>query len=193
MKIGKESVFYMNLPNKLTILRILCVPLEVALMLWKSSKVSFCFAFGLFLLLGISDFFDGKIARECNEVTVLGKFLDPIADKILIMSIFLCFFELKKIGILPIIIMINREFLVMAVRLLVANEKVVVSANFFGKLKTFFQISVIIMMFIELIFCPKVVLLQNILLFCINIMVAVSVLSGFIYFYENRNLLKKSC
>lgn len=128
----------MNLPNKLTVLRIVMVPLMVAAML-----IDFPFhmlaATILYVAAAITDFFDGMIARKNNLVTNFGKFADPIADKILVISAFICFMDLGLCDPILIIIVLFREFVVTSVRLSAAANGKVVAANIWGKFKTVTQ------------------------------------------------------
>lgn len=136
----------MNLPNKLTILRILLVPLVVAAML-----IEFPFHFVvsslLFLTASVTDFFDGMIARKNNLVTNFGKFADPIADKILVISALICLLSLGLCDPVIIIIVLFREFVVTSVRLSAAANGKVVAANIWGKFKTLSQLFAIAVVF----------------------------------------------
>lgn len=137
----------MNLPNKLTILRILIVPFMVAAML-----IEFPFHFLvsglLFGAASLTDYFDGKIARERNLITNFGKFADPIADKILVISALVCFLALGLCDPVIIIIVLFREFVVTSIRLTAATSGKVVAANIWGKIKTVSQIIAIVIIFV---------------------------------------------
>ncbi|WP_316607093.1 CDP-diacylglycerol--glycerol-3-phosphate 3-phosphatidyltransferase [uncultured Ruminococcus sp.] len=129
----------MNLPNKLTMLRILLVPAVIACIL-----IDFPFhllaAAVLFGIASITDALDGKIARRDNLITDFGKFADPLADKILVISVLVCFVKLGLCGAVPLIIIIFREFAVTSVRLVAAAKGKVIAANMWGKVKTVSQI-----------------------------------------------------
>lgn len=133
----------MNLPNKLTILRIVLVPFVIAAML-----IEFPFHFAvaglLFGIAAITDAFDGKIARRDNLITDFGKFADPLADKILVISALVCFVKFGLCGAVPLIIIIFREFTVTSVRLVAASKGTVIAANMWGKVKTVTQMIAII-------------------------------------------------
>ncbi len=137
----------MNLPNKLTILRIILVPAIIAVIL-----ISFPFHFAvagvLFGAAAITDAFDGKIARRDNLITDFGKFADPLADKILVISVLVCFLKLGLCGAVPLIIIIFREFTVTSVRLVAAAKGKVIAANMWGKVKTVSQIVAIVTIFV---------------------------------------------
>ncbi len=137
----------MNLPNKLTLLRIAIVPFMVATIL-----IDFPFHYFvsgvLFGIASITDYFDGKIAREQNLITNFGKFADPIADKILVVSALVCFLSKGLCDPIILIITLFREFVVTSVRLSAAANGKVVAANIWGKLKTVTQIIAIVAVFV---------------------------------------------
>lgn len=136
----------MNLPNKLTMLRIILVPAVIAAIL-----IEFPFhqlAAGLlFGAASITDALDGRIARRDNLITDFGKFADPLADKILVISVLVCFVKLGLCGAIPLIIIIFREFTVTSVRLVAAAKGKVIAANMWGKVKTVCQIVAICAIF----------------------------------------------
>lgn len=131
----------MNLPNKLTVLRVLLVPFFVFFMLTDIVPLSPVFALVIFIAASVTDALDGHIARSRNLVTTFGKFLDPLADKVLVISALMCFVERGVIGAVPVIIITAREFTVSGLRLVTANEGVVVAAGIWGKLKTAFTMA----------------------------------------------------
>ena len=137
----------MNLPNKLTVLRILLVPFVMAAIL-----IDFPFhdlvAGLLFGAAAITDAFDGKIARRDNLITDFGKFADPLADKILVISVLVCFTAIGRCGAVPLCIIIFREFAVTSVRLVAASNGKVIAANMWGKVKTVSQIIAIVAIFV---------------------------------------------
>ena len=137
----------MNLPNKLTMLRILLVPLIMAATLIEF-PLHFLAAGLLFGAASITDALDGKIARRDNLITDFGKFADPLADKILVISVLVCFTKLGLCGAVPLVIIIFREFAVTSVRLVAAANGKVIAANMWGKVKTVCQIIAIITIFV---------------------------------------------
>jgi CDP-diacylglycerol--glycerol-3-phosphate 3-phosphatidyltransferase len=137
----------MNLPNKLTILRILLVPFVMAAILIEF-PFHFLIAGLLFGAASITDAFDGKIARRNNLITDFGKFADPLADKILVISVLVCFVKLGLCGAIPLCIIIFREFAVTSVRLVAAANGKVIAANMWGKVKTVSQIVAIVAIFV---------------------------------------------
>lgn len=130
----------MNLPNKLTVLRMAMVPFFVGALLWQELPHNYLIALLLFLLASYTDHLDGKIARSRNLITNFGKFMDPLADKILVISALVCFVSLGLINPWWVVIIIAREFLVTSLRLVAADEGVVIAANKWGKVKTVSQI-----------------------------------------------------
>ena len=137
----------MNLPNKLTLLRIALVPFVIAAVLIEF-PFHFTVAGLLFGAAAITDAFDGKIARRDNLITDFGKFADPLADKILVISVLVCFVKLGLCGAIPLIIIIFREFAVTSVRLVASAKGKVIAANMWGKVKTVSQIVAIITIFV---------------------------------------------
>lgn len=127
-----------NLPNKLTILRMVLTPFLVLFML-TDMRLSPLFAFIIFAAASITDFVDGKVARSRNLVTDFGKFLDPIADKIVVLSVLICFITKGLCSPVVVVIVIFREFIISSMRLLAATNSVVLAAGISGKIKTAFQ------------------------------------------------------
>lgn len=137
----------MNLPNKLTVLRIILVPFMVAAMLIEF-PFHYLVAGLIFGVASITDYFDGKIARSRNLITDFGKFADPIADKILVISALVCFLAKGLCDPIIIIIVLFREFVVTSIRLSAASSGKVVAANMWGKVKTVTQMIAIICIFV---------------------------------------------
>ena len=133
----------MNLPNKLTMARIMLVPLFVAAMLIPFPMHNLA-ALVLFAVASITDMFDGKIARKRNLITDFGKFADPLADKILVLAAMLCFVQNGLCDCVAVIIVLLREFAVTSIRLIAAAKGEVVAANIWGKVKTVTQMTAII-------------------------------------------------
>ena len=133
----------MNLPNKLTTMRILLVPLMVAALLIPFPLHNLV-ALALFGAASLTDLFDGKIARKRGLITDFGKFADPLADKILVISTLLCFVQLGLCDCVAVIIILFREFTVTSIRLIAAAKGKVIAANILGKVKTVTQIVALI-------------------------------------------------
>ena len=133
----------MNLPNKLTVGRILLVPFFVAALLIPFPMHTLA-ALLLFIAASVTDLLDGKIARKNHLVTDFGKFADPLADKILVLSALLCFVQLGWCDCVAVIVVLFREFAVTSIRLIAASKGKVVAANIWGKVKTVTQMVAII-------------------------------------------------
>ena len=144
----------MNLPNKLTLLRVVLIPFFL-LFMYINVPFHYGIALVIFAAASITDALDGKIARSRNLVTNFGKFLDPLADKVLVIAALTVFVELPcvKMGAIPLIIISAREFMVSGLRLLAANSGVVVAAGIWGKLKTAFTMVAIIAILFWLCLC----------------------------------------
>ncbi len=146
----------MNLPNKLTIFRVILIVPFVLLLLggyaqWDWFLAVFggiveytdYIALGIFIVASLTDMLDGKIARKYNLVTNFGKFMDPLADKLLVCAALICLIELDRIPAWIVIIIISREFIISGFRLIAADNRVVIAANYWGKFKTAFQMIIV--------------------------------------------------
>lgn len=143
----------MNLPNKLTVARVVLVPFFIFFLLTDIVPMSSLWALVVFALASITDALDGHIARSRNLVTNFGKFLDPLADKVLVISALVCFVDMGLAGAVPVIIIIAREFMVSGLRLVTAGEGVVVAAGIWGKLKTAFtMVAIVVILLFAVIF-----------------------------------------
>lgn len=134
----------MNLPNKLTLIRIILVPFFVAALLIPGIPHHYLWAGILFGIAAYTDHLDGKLARKNNQITDFGKFLDPIADKILVVSALVCFVQLGMAETWCVLLIIAREFMVTSLRLVAVDSGVVLAANNWGKTKTVSQIVAIV-------------------------------------------------
>lgn len=181
----------MNLANKLTMLRVAIVPFFVVAMTFSEHLIALI----LFAAASITDMLDGKIARKYNMVTDFGKFLDPLADKILVAGALICMVELGYTAAWLVWLIIAREFLVSGLRLIAAEseKKLVIAANIWGKLKTASTMAAIciILALHILVDCgapvPFVPLISDILMYICTIL---TVISGAIYLYDYRRVLK---
>lgn len=133
----------MNTPNKLTLLRVLLVPVFV-LLFYVQFPAHYLLATLVFVAAAITDAVDGHLARKHHLVTDFGKFLDPLADKVLVVTALSCFLQQQKVNIVAFLLIVSREFMVSALRLVVANKGTVVAASFAGKLKTAFTMVALI-------------------------------------------------
>lgn len=139
----------MNLPNKLTVFRILCIPLFVVFMLVDTIPYNNYIAVGIFIVASLTDMLDGKIARKYNLVTNFGKFMDPLADKLLVSAAFICLSG-TKIPSWVVIIIISRELFISGFRTLAADQGIVLAAGWWGKFKTAFQMIMIIVLILNI-------------------------------------------
>ena len=123
----------MNLPNKLTILRVLLIPLFVFFLLVPVVPYSNYIAVVIFIVASLTDLADGKIARKYNLVTNFGKFMDPLADKLLVCSAMICLVATGQLTAWMVIVIISREFIISGFRLVAADNGVVIAASYWGK------------------------------------------------------------
>ena len=140
----------MNLPNKLTILRVLLIPFFVFFMLVPVVPCSNYIAVAIFIIASLTDLADGKIARKYNLVTNFGKFMDPLADKLLVCSAMICLVETGQLAAWMVIVIISREFIISGFRLVASDNGVVIAASYWGKFKTTFQMLMIIVLILNL-------------------------------------------
>ena len=174
----------MNLPNKLTVLRMVLVPFFVATLLMSgTNEVMKWPALILFVVASLTDFADGYIARKYNLITNFGKFMDPLADKILTISGMICLIELGRIPSWIVIIIVAREFIISGFRLVAAENGVVIAANYWGKFKTTFQMIMIILMIMNI---PQLQILTNIVMW---IALALTLISLWTYIMANKQVL----
>ena len=136
----------MNLPNKLTIFRVILVIPFVALMLNGYDL----WAVAVFIIASLTDLLDGKIARKYNLITDFGKFMDPLADKLLVCAAMICLVEMGRLPAWMVIVIISREFIISGFRLVASDNGVVIAASYWGKFKTTFQMLMIIVLILNL-------------------------------------------
>ena len=141
----------MNLPNKLTVLRVIMVPFFVFFMLTDvGGAANKWIALAIFVIASLTDMLDGKIARKYNLVTNFGKFMDPIADKLLVCSALICLVEKGALAAWIVIIIIGREFIISGFRLVASDKGVVIAASYWGKFKTVSQMLMVILLILDL-------------------------------------------
>lgn len=151
----------MNLPNKLTILRIILVPFFVFFLLTDYlGNASKWVALAIFIVASLTDYFDGKIARKNNLVTNFGKFMDPIADKLLVCSALICLVEMLRLEAWIAIIIIGREFVINGFRLVASDQGVVIAASYWGKFKTVFQIIMTCLLIADFSYKPLIIVTE---------------------------------
>lgn len=175
----------MNLPNKLTVLRVILIPFFVVSLLAFGGSVRTLryLAAAIFIVASLTDMLDGKIARKYNLVTNFGKFMDPLADKLLVCSALICLIELGQIPSWMVIIIVSREFIISGFRLVAAEQGIVIAASYWGKFKTTFQMIAVILMIVNL---PVLHMLTDA---CTWIALILTVISLVDYIMKNHKVL----
>ncbi|MBQ9867046.1 MAG: CDP-diacylglycerol--glycerol-3-phosphate 3-phosphatidyltransferase [Lachnospiraceae bacterium] len=176
----------MNLPNKLTILRVLLIPFYIFfLMTDVAGGASKWIALAIFVVASLTDFLDGYIARKYKLITNFGKFMDPLADKLLVCSAMICFVELGRMPSWIVVIIIAREFVISGFRLIAVEQGRVIAAGWWGKFKTAFTMFMVIAMTVNI----KEIEIVTIVLMYISL--ALTLISLVDYLYKNRDVLKE--
>ncbi len=177
----------MNLPNKLTIFRVVLIPFFVFFLITPNFEPWGTYvALAVFCLASFTDFLDGYIARKKNLVTNFGKFMDPLADKLLVCTAMICLLVIDRLPLVFVLIVIAREFIISGFRLVAADNNIVIAASFWGKFKTVSHMLLIIVLLLNLqneIFA----IVELILLFLASLLTVVSL---FDYIFKNREVLK---
>ncbi len=182
----------MNTANKLTLIRVILVPFFMAFLM-MSKPVYHWIALVIFIIASVTDWCDGYIARKYNQITTFGKFVDPLADKMLTTAAFVVFAADGTISPWALFIILAREFVVSGVRLVSVAEGKVIAASIWGKLKTVMQMISIIAAIVlkNADFIPYIeVFAQPVISILIWVTVIATVLSGADYLVKNRNLMK---
>ena len=175
----------MNLPNKLTILRmIMIVPFVVFMLVPIGGAAGKWIALAMFVIASLTDLLDGKIARKYNLVTTFGKFMDPLADKLLVCSALICLVELGRIPAWIVIIIISREFIISGFRLVASDKGVVIAASWWGKFKTTFQMVMIVLMIADI---AALSIVTQIVMWIALILTVVSLID---YLVKNKDVMK---
>lgn len=177
----------MNLPNKLTLFRVVLIPFFVLFLLAPYFEgYGNYIAVAIFIVASITDFLDGKIARKYNLVTNFGKFMDPLADKLLVCSALICLIQLELIPAWVVIIIIAREFIISGFRLVASDNGVVIAASYWGKFKTAFQMLTVIVLILNI--PNKVFIILGTVLIYVSL--ALTVISLIDYIAKNKDVLK---
>lgn len=175
----------MNLPNKLTVFRVIMVPFFVFFMLTDAGgSANKWIALVLFCIASLTDMLDGEIARARNLVTNFGKFMDPLADKLLVCSAMICMIPSGKLEAWFVIVIIAREFIISGFRLVASDSGIVIAASYWGKFKTVSQMFMIIVLIMDL--GGNFVIIENILIWASLILTIVSLLD---YIVKNIQVL----
>ena len=176
----------MNLPNKLTTLRVIMIPFFVFFMLADvGGSANKWIALALFVIASLTDFLDGKIARKYNLVTNFGKFMDPLADKLLVCSALICLQDLDRVPAWVVIVIIAREFIISGFRLVAAEDGTVIAAGIWGKYKTAVTMITIIFM-IPNFGGAAVHMIEQIMIY---LSLALTVISLMDYLIHNKSVL----
>ena len=170
----------MNLPNKLTLLRVLMIPAFLGVLYWGFPGSTYV-ALGIFIVASLTDLLDGYIARSRNLVTDFGKFMDPLADKVLVVTAMLWFVERGQMPAWAVAVVIFREFAVSGLRLVAVEGGRVIAAGWSGKVKTASTMICLILMFLPI---PG---WMNTL--CVWVIVLTTLYSGVEYFVQNRDVM----
>lgn len=186
----------MNLPNKLTVFRVILIIPFVLLMLGSHAQWGWFMAIfggitdyadyialGIFIIASLTDMLDGKIARKYNLVTNFGKFMDPLADKLLVCSAMICLIEIGRIPAWIVIIIISREFIISGFRLVAADNRVVIAASYWGKFKTTFQMIMVCLMIADI---AALSVLTQIVMWIAVVLTIVSLID---YLVKNKGVL----
>ena len=136
----------MNLPNKLTILRVIMIPFFLVALLVDGIPAGKWVALAIFIIASFTDMLDGKIARKYNLITNFGKFMDPLADKLLVSAALIALIPLGKIPAWIVIVIISREFIISGFRLIASDNGIVIAASYWGKIKTVTQMVMIVLL-----------------------------------------------
>lgn len=187
----------MNLPNKLTVIRMIMIVPFVLLLLGGFHQWGwFTAVFGgileyvdyialvLFIAASLTDLVDGHIARKYNLVTNFGKFMDPIADKLLVCAAMICLVEMGRIPSWVVIIIISREFIINGFRLVASDKGVVIAANYWGKFKTTFQMIMVCLMIANI---EAIAVVTNVIMWIALVLTVVSLID---YLWKNKDVMK---
>lgn len=178
----------MNLPNKLTTFRVILIPFFVFFMLAPNmTGINNYIAVDIFIVASLTDLLDGKIARKYNLVTNFGKFMDPLADKLLVCSAMICLIQTGQLAAWIVVIIIAREFIISGFRLIASDNGVVIAASYWGKFKTTFQMLMVIVLILN-IQMPFFQILGVILTYVALILTVVSLID---YIVKNKDVLKE--
>lgn len=178
----------MNLPNKLTIFRVILIPFFVFFMLAPFfSGYGNYIAVAIFIIASLTDLLDGKIARKYHLVTDFGKFMDPLADKLLVCAAMICLVECGQLPAWIVIVIISREFIISGFRLIASDNGIIIAASYWGKFKTTFQMLMIIVLILN-IQMPFFEVLGIVLTYVALVLTVISLID---YLVKNKDVLKE--
>lgn len=170
----------MNLANKLTMLRIILVPVFLLIISINKTQYGIWAATAVFVIAAITDTLDGYIARSRNQITTFGKLMDPLADKLIVTSALVALVEMQKLPAWVVMIIIAREFLITGLRAIAASEGIVIAASPIAKFKTISQIIAVIVTLLQIKYSY----------IFMTIAVIITIVSGVDYLYKNREVFK---
>ena len=179
----------MNLPNKLTILRVILIPFFVVFMLFDiTGAADKWIALVIFCVASLTDMLDGKIARKYNLVTNFGKFMDPLADKLLVCTALICLTSMNRLNVIVVLVIIAREFIISEFRLVASDNGIVIAASYWGKFKTTFQMLMVIVIIFNInLQLGWLNILGTILIYVALVLTVVSLID---YIAKNKDVLK---
>lgn len=184
----------MNLPNRLTVFRMILIVPFVLLLLggqagWfgEDTLATDLIALAVFIVASLTDLIDGKIARKYNLVTNFGKFMDPLADKLLVCAALIALVEMGRIPSWVVIVIISREFIISGFRLVASDNGVVIAASYWGKFKTTFQMIMVCLMIAENPALPWLTTLADIVMWIALVLTVVSLVD---YLVKNKDVMK---
>ena len=185
----------MNTPNKLTVARMILVPFLVVFMLtgW-GGEANRWICLAIFVAASVTDWFDGHLARKYNLITNFGKFMDPLADKLLVCSAMICMIELDRLPAWVVIIIIGREFIISGFRLIAAEHQIVIAASMWGKFKTTFQMAMIILIILNInvdFYIAGVGVIHVLALIATYVALVLTIISLIDYLNKNKAVLKE--
>ncbi len=181
----------MNLPNKLTVFRVILIPFFLVFVMIPGIPAGKWAAVGIFILASLTDLLDGKLARKYDLVTDFGKFMDPLADKLLVCSAMIALIELDRIPAWVVIIIIAREFTISGFRLIASDQGIVIAAGIWGKIKTTVQMLMVILLLLNLseelpAYTGIITLAEQILIYASLLLTVISLAE---YLWSNRSVL----
>lgn len=177
----------MNLPNKITLFRVFLIPVFLILLLVPQIPNGRIFAAAVFIFAALTDLLDGYLARKNNLVTNFGKFMDPIADKLLVSSALICFVELGQLPAWIVIIIISREFIISGFRLVASDNGIVIAASRWAKIKTTIQMIMSVMLIIDLDY-TFINILEQIVIYLAVVLTIISLLE---YLVKNKKVISE--
>lgn len=175
----------MNLPNKLTVFRVILIPFFLVFLMIPSIPGGKWIAFSIFIIASLTDTLDGMIARKYNLITDFGKFMDPLADKLLVCSAMIALIHLDRIPAWVVIVIIAREFIISGFRLVASDNGVVIAAGWWGKVKTVVQMIMVLVLIADLGGTIWTVI-ENILIYAALLLTVLSLID---YIIKNKNVI----